>query len=109
MSTSPQAPPLGFTARGLYIGGRWSESSSGRTFETVNPSTMEKLGEVPAATEQDVDRAVQAAKKGFRDWSRMPVKERAAALCRLADRITAEADELALIADELDAAEFLHR
>jgi betaine-aldehyde dehydrogenase len=102
MTAFPASPTLDFKAPGLYIGGRWSGASDDKTFETINPSTREKLGEVPAATEQDVDRAVQAAKKGFRDWSRLPLKERADALFKLADRILAHADELALM-DTLDS------
>ena len=102
-SSSPSFPIRLSNASSTSVGSSaFTAYVSGRTFETVNPSTMEKLGEVPAATEQDVDRAVQAAEHGFRDWSRMPVKERAAALCRLADRITTEADELALM-DALDS------
>src|SRR5215469_16841809 len=63
---------------------------------------MEKLADVPLASEGDVDRAVKAAKKAFKDWSRLPIKERARCLEQLADRVEENADELALI-DAVDS------
>jgi betaine-aldehyde dehydrogenase len=63
---------------------------------------METLADVPSASEADVDRAVKAAKAAFKDWSRLPIKERARCLERLADRIEENADELALI-DAVDS------
>ena len=50
-------PDLNFSPKGLYIGGEWRESIDGGTFETINPSNREKLGDVPEATEKDIDRA----------------------------------------------------
>ncbi|MFQ5936326.1 MAG: aldehyde dehydrogenase family protein [Acidiferrobacterales bacterium] len=90
-------PQINFVPKGLYIGGEWLPSVSDRTFETINPSNTEKLGEVPYATEDDVDRAVQAARKAAPEWGRMPLKERARCLELLAERIAAHTDELATI------------
>ena len=95
-------PDLGFTPKGLYIGGEWQESTSGKTFETINPSNREKLGDVPEATEKDVDRAVAAAKTAFEKWHRVPIAERARCLEILAQRIDDHTDELALM-DAVDA------
>ena len=95
-------PDLGFTPKGIYIGGEWHESTNGRTFETINPSNREKLGEVPEATEKDVDRAVASAKTAFEEWRRVPINERARCLEALAQRIDDHADELALM-DAVDA------
>lgn len=89
------APEMNFRPKGLYIGGEWLASVSGKTFDSINPSTGEKLGEVPYATEADVDRAVQAARKAFVHWGRMPVKERARCLQTLAERIIDHREELA--------------
>ena len=102
MSALPKAPDLKFRPKGLYIGGRWEEAAGGKTFETINPATMEKLGEAPAAGAADVDRAVQAARKAARDWGRMPPKDRAAALNKLADRILQHSEELAMM-DAIDS------
>jgi betaine-aldehyde dehydrogenase len=91
-------PELNFAPRGLYIGGQWQEAADGGRLETINPSTGERLGDVPLATEADVDRAVRAGRGAFEsDWGRMPVAERAGYLHRLADRLHAHREELGLM------------
>ena len=50
------------------IGGDWVDASSGETMEVLNPSTGEVIAEVPRASAEDVDRAVQAAKKALVEW-----------------------------------------
>ena len=97
-----QSPALNFSPRGLYIGGRWVSPADGKSFASINPSNLEKLADVPAAGEADVDAAVQAAKAAFKEWSRVPIKERARCLELLADRIEENADELALF-DAVDS------
>lgn len=92
-----QPPPLKFTPHGLFIGGRWVSPADGKHFASVNPSNMEKLADIPAASEADVDLAVAAAKQGYKEWSRVPIKERARCLELLANRIEEHADELALL------------
>lgn len=88
-------PGVNFEPKGLYIGGDWVPSTNNQTFTTINPSTSETLGEIPYATEEDVDRAVQAAKQAFPEWSRLPSKERAQCLESLAKRIDGNSEELA--------------
>ena len=88
---------LDFTPKGLYIGGAWSPSGSGKTLTTINPATQEPLGEVPRADEEDVNRAVAAAKQAFAGWRNVPATERAGCLERLADRLLEHTDELALM------------
>ena len=96
-------PELNFTPRGLYIGGEWQEAAEGGRLESINPSTGEHLGEVPAATGADVDRAVRAARAAFEtEWGRMPLLERAGCLERLAARLHEHRDELGLM-DCVDA------
>ena len=96
------APSLDFKAKGLYIGGRWVAPHSGGTFAALNPSTGEKLAEIPEASETDVDSACRAAKSAFGEWSRVPIKERARCLELLAQRILDHKDRLALI-DAVDS------
>src|SRR5213075_1549919 len=60
-----------------------------------NPATGEVIAEVPAATAEDVDRAVQAAKKALPEWLDTTPAERAEALLKLATAIDGHADELA--------------
>src|SRR6516165_4446020 len=79
-----KSPPLVFPPRGLYSGGRWPSPAEGKPFVSIKPSTMEKLADVPAAGDADVDAAVKAAKVAFKEWSRVPIKERARCLELLA-------------------------
>ena len=50
----------------MYINGEWCASSSGETLNVVNPATEAVIGTVPNATEDDVNRAVAAAKEAFK-------------------------------------------
>jgi len=93
MSTST----IKFTPKGLYIGGQWSPSESGQTLTSRNPATGEVLGEVPLANEEDVNRAVAAARRAFAQWRNVPSVQRAECLEQLADRIIEHTDELALL------------
>ena len=97
-----QSPALNFNPRGLYIGGRWVSPADDASFVSINPSNMENLASVPSAGDVDVDRAVKAAKAASKEWSRVPIKERARCLQRLADRIEENADALALM-DAVDS------
>lgn len=96
------SPPIEYGSKGLYIGGQWTDAADGKRFASINPSTGEHLAEVPAAGTRDVDRAVEAAKKAFPEWSRVPLKERAACLEKFAERIREQAETLALI-DSVDS------
>jgi acyl-CoA reductase-like NAD-dependent aldehyde dehydrogenase len=51
--------------RQLFIDGGWGDPADGATFPTVNPATEEILAQVARAGEQDVDRAVKAARRAF--------------------------------------------
>src|SRR5450759_3568035 len=95
-------PDLGFKARGLYFGGRWEAPVSGRTFVSMNPSTGRPLAEVPYADANDIDRAVRAAAKGFGEWRKVGIRERARCLEAFAKKIREHAKELALI-DAVDS------
>jgi phenylacetaldehyde dehydrogenase len=87
----------------LFIGGRWVDSASGRTFDTIDPATGEVLAKVAEAGPEDVDRAVAAARKSFESgvWRSLPPAERAKALWRAGDLIEEHALELAQL-DSLD-------
>ncbi|MEO3796572.1 aldehyde dehydrogenase family protein [Nonomuraea sp. B10E15] len=81
---------------GLFIDGEFADGS-GTPFKTINPATEEKLAEVATATSDDVDRAVQAARKAFGVWSALPGAERAKYLFRIARIIQERARELAVL------------
>lgn len=81
----------------LFINGEWVESVSGKTFETRNPATGEVLAHVYEAEEEDVNRAVEAAREAFDHgpWSRMNASERSRLIYKLADLMEENLEELA--------------
>ena len=86
----------------LLIDGRHVPALSGRQFTTRNPATGRPLAQVAQAGPEDVDAAVQAARRAFEgSWSRFKPFERQAVLLRLADLVEQRFDELAQL-DTLD-------
>ncbi|HEY6462998.1 MAG TPA: aldehyde dehydrogenase family protein [Polyangiaceae bacterium] len=82
----------------LFVGGKWVAPRSGKYFDTINPATEDKLAEVAEADERDVDDAVQAARRAYdRVWSKMPGKERAKYVFRIARALQEKARELAIV------------
>ncbi len=81
----------------LIINGEAVDAASGRTFETRNPATEERITDVAEAGVEDVDRAVRAARAAFDSgpWRAMKPGERAKLLWKLGDLVLANADELA--------------
>jgi acyl-CoA reductase-like NAD-dependent aldehyde dehydrogenase len=81
----------------LLIDGAPVPAADGRTFETVDPSTARAITTVAQAGAEDVDRAVQAARRALEDgpWGSLSAADRGLAIARLADLIEASADELA--------------
>jgi aldehyde dehydrogenase (NAD+) len=83
---------------GLFIDGEFVESAGGVTFKTINPATEEVLSEVSEANDSDVDRAVVAARRAYtKVWSKMPAKERAKYLYRIARILQERAREFAVL------------
>ncbi|MDQ0338705.1 aldehyde dehydrogenase (NAD+) [Caldalkalibacillus uzonensis] len=81
----------------MYINGQWTESVSQKTFATVEPATREMLASVPRGGQEDVDRAVQAARETFESaqWQEMRADERARKLWQVAQLIRKEKATLA--------------
>lgn len=94
---------LGNTDTRLYIDGRYVDAFDGGRFDTINPATGETLKSVSAAGVNDVDQAVEVARKAFRagTWSRMAPRERMGVLYRFTELIDADAERLAVL-DTLD-------
>jgi 5-carboxymethyl-2-hydroxymuconic-semialdehyde dehydrogenase len=80
-----------------FIGGEFVASASGRVFETLNPATNRPIGTVADGQPEDVDRAVQAARRAFDEgpWPRLAPEARSRALRRIADLIEKHAGEIA--------------
>ncbi|TMB46244.1 MAG: aldehyde dehydrogenase family protein [Chloroflexi bacterium] len=87
----------------LFIGGRWVESASGKTFETIDPSSGQVLAKVAEGDVEDIDRAVAAARKAHESgvWRELPPAERAKMLWKVGDLIEERAQEFAQL-DSLD-------
>lgn len=82
----------------LFINGEWQKPSGNKYFSTINPATEEKLSEVAEANTTDVDKAVKAARNAYEKyWKKMPAKERAKYVFRIARMIQEKARELAII------------
>jgi hypothetical protein len=79
----------------LYIHGGYTSATSGRTFETINPANGEVLASVQAAGREDVDRAVESARRGQKNWAAMTAMERSRILRRAVDILRERNDELA--------------
>jgi aldehyde dehydrogenase (NAD+) len=76
-----------------YIGGEWTKSASGESFENLNPAdTTDVIGRFPASNEEDVNRAVEAAKNAATKWRRTPAPKRAEILFRLGEILRANKD-----------------
>jgi aldehyde dehydrogenase (NAD+) len=82
---------------GLFIGGEFVDPAEGGSFATISPSTEEHLAEVALATSADVDLAVEAARKAFGPWSKLPGAERGKYLFRIARLLQERGREFAVL------------
>jgi betaine-aldehyde dehydrogenase len=81
----------------LYIDGKYCDATSGETFANYNPATGEQLANIQTASMQDVDKAVESAKRGFAVWSAMTATERGRILLKAVDILRDRNDELAML------------
>ncbi|WOL06645.1 betaine aldehyde dehydrogenase 2-like [Canna indica] len=86
--------------RQLFINGEWKEPILGKRIPVINPATEQSIGDIPAATAEDVDLAVDAARRALtrnkgRDWARAPGAVRAKYLRAIAAAITERKAKLA--------------
>jgi alpha-ketoglutaric semialdehyde dehydrogenase len=95
MSETLEAPARPAFAN--FIGGEWSESRTGRTYEKRNPARpSELIGEFPASGAEDVEAAVTAASEAFASWSALPMAQRAAVLTSAAAAVEARVEDIAI-------------
>jgi len=80
-----------------FIDGEACQATSNETFKTLNPASGQVLAEVGQASEQDLARAVEAAKRGFKVWSAMSPTERSRILLKAVALLRARNDELAAL------------
>ena len=86
----------------IYVGGQWIEATAQTVVAVINPATEAAIGEVPAGTPEDVDKAVSAARAALPSWSTTSPAVRAGYLQQIHRELVARAPEIAeLITDEL--------
>lgn len=78
-----------------HIGGQSMPAITGETFETISPVDLSPLANVAKGGAKDIDAAVAAAKTAFPAWSKMPGAKRRQILHKVADAISARAEEIA--------------
>ena len=79
-----------FGLQRLYIGGAYVDATSGTTFDTFDPATGEKLATVQQASAADIDRAVQSAQEGQREWAALTAMQRSRILRRAVELLRNE-------------------
>ncbi len=81
----------------LFIDGKWRSGEGRETHAVVNPATGATIAQLPLATAADLDEALAAADKGFKQWRVTDVNARAAVLHKAADLIRERADAIATL------------
>ena len=79
----------------LFIDGAWTNAASGKTLPVVNPATGEQIGTVAHAEKADLDRALEAADKGFKAWKKVSAFDRSKILRKAANLLRERADQIA--------------
>ncbi|KAH7855122.1 hypothetical protein Vadar_021458 [Vaccinium darrowii] len=100
-------PEIKFTQ--LFINGEFVDSTSGKTFESIDPRTGEAIARVAEGEKEDVDVAVKAAREAFDHgpWPRLPGSARRRILLKFADLINENVDELAAL-EAIDAGKLFY-
>ena len=81
----------------LYIDGEFTKGNSGIGEDVVNPATDAALAHLPHAKKEEMDRALAAAARAFREWKKTPVVERSKILRKAADLLRERSDSIAEI------------
>src|SRR5271154_2129440 len=79
----------------LYINGAWTDAAAGRKLVVINPATGEPAGKVAHAERADLDRALEAAEKGFNAWRKISAYDRSKVMRKAADLLRSRADTIA--------------
>src|ERR1700722_11824156 len=79
----------------LFIDGAWTDAAGARKLVVLNPATGEPAGKVAHAERADLDRALEAAEKGFNTWRKISAYDRAKVMRKAADLLRSRADTVA--------------
>lgn len=77
-----------------FAGGKWITSKTEKYMDVYNPSIGEVIAKAPCCTQDEVEEAIQAAKKAFPQWSATPVLKRVQVLYKLRELLVEHLDEL---------------
>jgi len=81
---------------GNFIGGEWKAPVKGEYFKNVSPVTGEAFCEIPRSTAEDIELALDAAHAAKDAWARTSVQERSNTLLKIADRLEANLEQIAV-------------
>jgi len=81
----------------FYIGGAWTEPASAARLGVENPATEEIVAQVALGNQDDIDRAIAAARAAFAGWTVRPVAERIAVVKRILEVYNAKYEEFAQV------------
>ena len=86
---------MAYTDTQLFINGQWQAPAEGRTLPVMNPATGKEIGRVAHAGRPDLERAVEAAQKGFNVWREMLPAERSKIMRKAAALMRERAGDIA--------------
>ncbi|WP_339097473.1 aldehyde dehydrogenase family protein [Deinococcus sp. VB142] len=92
----------------FYIGGQWVDASDHDMLDVVDSSTGQVIGQVPAGTPADAEKAIQAAHAAFEGWSQTSPEERAALLERISRGLSQRQAEIATLITQEVGMPYLH-
>ena len=79
---------------GQFINGKWRNSSSGETYDVLNPATEEIIGKASKASQKDIDEALNSANKGLEIWKSTSPWERSKTIRKISELIRKNEKEL---------------
>jgi len=79
----------------MFIAGEWTDGTSGKSEDILNPATGQPIGKTPHASKADLDRALEASKAGFEIWRKTSPFDRYKLMRKAADIIRSRAAEIA--------------
>ena len=86
-----------YPSQPLYYNGKQQKATSGKTFNTIDPSTAKVLAEVQLASNTDIDAAVASAKNAFPSWAQTPPMVRSRILLKAVQLLRERNDEIAKV------------
>ena len=70
---------------GQFIDGKWQKSTSGETYDVINPATEEIIGKASKANSEDVQKALKSAEKGLKIWRNTSPWERSKIIRKISE------------------------